>query len=753
MSFRRSRACAGKNCGPDSSGRGSRRRSLKRFLEQAADDHTAAIDQWPVSRLAAGVVLSSLLGLFLELAVIRWHSSCFHAFGHFKNVSLLSCFLGLGIGYAIGRRPRVWTPLLLPGLGLQVLLLESFSRICPDVALPASWISGLGLSIYQGQLLGEGISCLILLLVFVANAMVFIPLGQLASRLMGRMEKVRSYSYNLLGSVFGVLLFTAFSMLWLPPAIWMAAAAIAILPFLSRSRHALLLAGAGIGALLIGFELPDWVPQKRYFSPYQMLAVAPQPGGATTIHVGHAYHQRILDLGRSQIPDWSQGYGSPEMRQTLDEAADYYNAPYRLVARPADVLVVGSGTGNDVAAALRGGAGRVDAVEIDPAILWLGRTLHPERPYASSKVTPILCDARTHIRQTDRKYDLIVYGLLDSHSTLGSLSNVRLDSFVYTVEAFCEARRRLKPDGVLIMSFCLREDERGAKFYRMMDAAFGDGLGASHPRVFSYPYDVAKMFVAGPGAARLDFSVLTDELTDRYADPAVAVSLGTDDWPFVYLNVRSVPVRYLVIVALVLILSVAMIGRTVGFQRDSGSAVFFFLGAGFMLIETKGVTDLGLSFGNTWMTVAIVVTAILCMAFLANLLVLRAGPVNIRAAFAGLGITLVVAYAAMHAAQGANLPLARYVLPMALALPLFFAGLIFSSELARKGQVGGAMSANLFGAMCGGILEYSSLYWGFSSLTWLALALYGLAFISSELAARLRSSPAGAVTAWSPRPA
>ena len=46
-------------------------------------------------------------------------------------------------------------------------------------------------------------------------------------------------------------------------------------------------------------------------------------------------------------------------------------------------------------------------------------------------------------------YDLVVYGLLDSHVLLTQGSSVRLDSFVYTIEGLGEARNRLKPDGAI----------------------------------------------------------------------------------------------------------------------------------------------------------------------------------------------------------------------------------------------------------------------------------------------------------------
>lgn len=710
-------------------GGGQDRRGWRIFLRDAADEHTRAVDTMPPHRIAPAIVLAALIGLFLELAVIRWQSACFHAFGHFKNVTLLSCFLGLGIGYALGKRSRIWTPLVLIGLAIQVIVLEALSRVAPDVELPAWVLNGLNLSESQGHLVGEGFQCALLLVTFVGNALMFIPLGQVASRLMGRMEKVRSYGFNLLGSLLGVALFSLCSWLWTPPTVWFAIAALGVIVLIAGSHRSLALAAPAVAALLIGFSLPDPIPQERYYSPYQLVSVSPQSSGVTKINVGHAYHQRVLDLG-SELGRFS----NDEMQLTLAEAKDYYDSLYDLVGPRDNVLIVGSGTGNDVAAALRGEAKHIDAVEIDPTILWLGKRLHPERPYQSARVTPILNDARSHFRSTGKKYDLIVYGLLDSHTMVGSHSNIRMDSYVYTVEAFREARNLLTDDGVLVMSFCLATDERGNKFYRMIEEAFSGGADGTSPRVFAHRYDLAKRYIVGPGMASLDLSTLGEEMTVRYTDNRLNASMSTDDWPFVYLNQREFPARYAVIVVAILILSAVMIRRTMGTIRSEGWATFFFLGAGFMLIETKGITDLGLVFGNTWVTVAVVICGILTMAYLANLWVQKLGQVNPRISFACLGVTFAVAYMALRAAHTGVLPIEKLILPAAITLPLFFAGLIFSSELARRGQIGSAMAANLFGAMCGGALEYTALWLGLTSLLWIGLALYACAFVASELA-------------------
>ena len=155
-----------------------------------------------------------------------------------------------------------------------------------------------------------------------------------------------------------------------------------------------------------------------------------------------------------------------------------------------------------------------------------------------------------------------------------------------------------------------------------------------------------------------------------------------------------------------------------------------------MLIETKGITELGLAFGNTWSVVAIVVASILLMGFAANQWVLRAGPASGKWAYSLLFMSLALGWGVTYLSlTGIAIPGAIFVLPVALTLPLLFAGLIFSSALAVADDIGSALSANIFGAMLGGFMEYNSMYWGYTSLYPLGIVLYGLAFVCHGRAA------------------
>ena len=65
-----------------------------------------------------------------------------------------------------------------------------------------------------------------------------------------------------------------------------------------------------------------------------------------------------------------------------------------------DVLILGAGSGTDVAASLLHGTKHIDAVEIDPVIVRLGREHHPDQPYNDPRVNVVTDDARHFLRTT-----------------------------------------------------------------------------------------------------------------------------------------------------------------------------------------------------------------------------------------------------------------------------------------------------------------------------------------------------------------
>ncbi|MEI8344779.1 MAG: hypothetical protein WCG06_01760 [Candidatus Omnitrophota bacterium] len=692
---------------------------LRQQMQLAADRHTAAVDTVSPSRVGVLIFVAAAAGLFMELMINRIHGSYLQFFSYFKNISLLSCFLGLGIGYARGEAKRLYTAAVIPMLCLQILLIHYLSRN-PDVDFLRNPVSGqiaFGLSGVSGA--GPLIQVyLFLIFVFSLNVVCFIPLGQIASRLMQRQERLVSYGWNLAGSLGGIVLFTAVSFLETPPSIWMGIAFVFLAVLSLGDRRSLWPAGLALAAVLAVLTMSADAKQLTCYSPYQKLTLEAAPNNGWVMQANNSFHQNIQDFRDGAIAG----------RRDLTALADCYALPYRYKPSPGRVLVVGSGTGNDVAAALRNGAQEVDAVEIDPRILRFGKELHPESPYQNPKVRVIVDDARNFIRRTDRRYDVIVYGLLDSHSLLsGRSGGIRLESYVYTVEAFREARQKLKQAGIVCLSFAVIKPELGQKIYLMMRDVFE----GQDPVVY-WSTTQSAIFLVGEGvrqglAAALPPSVFN--VTDRYRRASVKADLSTDDWPFLYVSDRGYPLSYLALLGVLFGISFLYL-----FASDRKFCVdfswpCFFLGAGFMLVETKGFTELALVFGSTWLVLSVMIAAVLILAFCANALILKRGHPKRVWTYGLLCLSLVAGAARSFCdPKGLDPVVYQIFVTLILTLPFFFSGFAFSAELDESSSVGKAMSANLLGAMLGGFLEYNSLYFGFRSLYFFAIAMYALAY-------------------------
>lgn len=720
-----------------------------RDVEALGAAQVRACDDLPAARVGPAIVAASAVGLLLELAVIRWQATVFELFSLYKNLSLLACFLGLGVGYALARRDHLPLPFAAPLLAFQmaVLLVTRHglepSRRASLLGMPVR--EQLNMGVPSSRTPGEYLAVYwFLAAVFLLTALAFVPVGQLCGRLMARAPRLRAYGLNLLGSLLGVGLMIGASDLYLPPAAWFALGLGGLLLFQLADRRAAVVGLAGLLAVQCLLAWPVALTWERIYSPYQLLERGPGERGLSLIRAAGHYFQRIHDLSDPVTSTTTD----PGVRFT----AAHYEFPYRALGRPADdVAVVGAGTGNDVAAALRRGARRVDAVEIDPAIVLLGRHFHPEAPYQSPRVRVVIDDARAFLRTTERRYDLIVYGLLDSHTLLSSSANVRLDSFVYTVEGLREARARLRPGGMLALSFSVLSPELGRKIFLMMREAF-DGRPPRCVRGhFNYDGSVTFLQAEGRDVALPEPYMAESgflDVTARYADPSLAADVSTDDWPFFYMPRRVYPTSYLGMVALVALLGSALL---LGLTRERprlADARFFLLGAGFMLIQTKGITELGLAFGNTWQVVGVVIAGMLVFAYLANLWVERSDARDARPALLLVLASLAVGLAVSRSGGLPPTPPGRLATTAILTVPVLFSGVAFSALLAATSDLPRVMAANLLGALVGGLLEYNSMYFGLRFLYALALALYGLALLLSLR----RPRPAPADGAASPPP-
>jgi SAM-dependent methyltransferase len=669
------------------------------------------------------IVLVTMLSLLLELVLIRWLASVFPVYSFYKNFTMLACFLGLGAGYAVAERQPCAPALVLPMLALfvGVITLLRYDTGALYLIFSVGWLSTFDLPVYF--LLGAS---------FIVCACICYPLGQLCGKLLHSSDSLNAYGLNLMGSVLGVMVLFVMSLYWLPPVIWFAATGGIMLLFVLSRDDFLPVGIASFCALLAILAWPVQPETQRIYSPYQLLERTAKSDGLMQILSGGSYYQKVYNFA-----DNKRAGESAEDRYVRA----YYEFPYNFKKAPGRVAIVGSGSGNDVATALRMGATHVDAIEIDPAIAFLGTRYHPERPYDDPRVTLSINDARNFFRTADQKYDLIVYGVLDSHTALSHASNLRVDSYVYTREGIAEAFRLLKPDGVLSISFTLVNDALGFKLSKILSEL----PGAGKPLAVRVGYDNARTtaFIAKRGKdltmpdanafASIGFTNVSDYFAQAYPESAIP----TDDWPFFYMVERAYPFTYIIALGIILLLSYFFVRRTIGFSDpiDRSYLPFFFLGSGFMLVETKAITELGLHLGGTWVVIAAAIMLVLVMAFLANLIVTRtqlklAGP-----AYAGLFLSLLVGYgfAVSHGQWMFGPPWMQLGLScVVLTIPLFFAGIIFSSLIGEASiNISTAFAYNLMGALFGGVMEYNSMYFGFAFLYLLALGFYVLAWAFS----------------------
>jgi SAM-dependent methyltransferase len=422
-------------------------------------------------------------------------------------------------------------------------------------------------------------------------------------------------------------------------------------------------------------------------------------------------------------PDFLRRYPEAKPNRFLPE---YYGIPYRLVPKPKNVLILGAGTGNDVAAALRNGAEHIDAVELDPLILRLGKQYHPEHPYSSARVTAHTDDARAFLKKADKKYDLVIYGFLDSTTLLSGFSSLRLDNYVYTVEGFQNARALLSDNGTLVLSFATGRSFATDRLYATLERAFG-----TPPAAYLTHYWVGGVLMVEGGAREIKVPELPD-VSQELHSRAGTVILATDAWPFLYLEGRSIPASILVVVPLFLLAAWKILQKSeaVSWKTNPTHWHFFFLGAGFLLLETKAITQLSLLYGSTWIVTSLVISSFLLMALLSNALV-AVWSVSPHWCYFVLFILLIAdRFFPYSLFNGVSFETKVLISGAWVAVPVFFSGLIFSGSLKNCGSASEALGINLFGAVCGGVLENAVMIGGTPVLTWLALVLYTLSAVS-----------------------
>jgi Spermine/spermidine synthase domain len=653
------------------------------------------------------VTLSFLL-LFLELALIRWAGSNVLFLSYFSNFVLLGSFLGIGIGFLRASKPRN----LFPYAPLALAALVAFVRFFPvKIRTTGSDL------IFFGSLERSGpprYLVLTIIFVVVTAAMAFV--GEGVARAFAKFTPLDAYRLDLLGSLAGIAAFSLLSFLGASPVAW-GAVVVVLLLVLSWPRFQLVQL-AGLAVFIVILALESFAGGTSW-SPYYKIEVKDDRNlSAQLVYVNGVPHQAILPpTGGSRL---------------------IYERVYDRVAVPLDnVLVIGAGTGNDVALALSRGARHVDAVEIDPRLYRLGKELHPDHPYADPRVDVHIDDGRAFLQRTDSRYDLILFALPDSITLVSGQSNLRLESYLFTKEAIAAARDRLQPDGAFGMYNYYRERWLVDRLAGTVDEVFGlpPCLDDTGGRTSHLAFITASR---SPEALRCE--AVWTSATSPTPRPA------TDDAPFPYLRSPSLPGFYLATIGLVLLASLLMVRVAAGPLRPMAQYTdLFFMGAAFLLLETMNVVRFALYFGTTWFVNAVVFAGVLVSVLLAVEVSKHVSFRRPTLLYPVLLATLAVAYL-IPSSWVLDLPLpARLPVAATLAFaPIFTANLVFTQRFKDVGSSTVAFGANLLGAMVGGLLEYGSLLLGYRSLMFVVAILYGLAFAFGRQHLRARTlAPVG----------
>jgi hypothetical protein len=140
----------------------------------------------------------------------------------------------------------------------------------------------------------------------------------------------------------------------------------------------------------------------------------------------------------------------------LESASDLRNSyralPFRLTPN-AETLVIGPGGGADVVSALSSGSRKVTAVELNPLMLKFVRSYGARAGniYDRPDVETIQSEGRNFISRTDRKFDIIFMGFVDSWASVASGGLSLSENYLYTTEAFRAYYDHLTDNGILVV--------------------------------------------------------------------------------------------------------------------------------------------------------------------------------------------------------------------------------------------------------------------------------------------------------------
>jgi len=649
--------------------------------------------------------------LFIEIVLIRYTASQLRIFSFYKNIPLIAAFLGLGLGCFRSKGTKghllLFFLLLAPTLALLGQIALFFDDKLSEMAAIASSEFMLGDYLVisasgTARVFAHIYTMTCIVLVFLLIGTLFSYLGRFLGDALEQVARLRGYTVDICGSLLGIIIFTALGYAWAPPVIWIGLGLLGLAFIAPRERSMLALAPIGLFCMFAVYPSIG----ETIWSPYQKI-IGTKVDDGFNLQISDVYYQkaRLLkpfdQLTQEEIQR-SRHYLTFWQRENLDR-----------------VLIVGAGSGNEAAMALLTNAKKVDAVEIDPAIVYFGRRYHPNQPYSDPRTNVIVNDARKAFRELEsQSYDMVVFGALDAHTQLGS-SSVRLDNYVFTVESIRDATRLVKPGGWVVITAVAPQPWLQQRFVGLLEVGCGFNVKLT---LIGKTKIHAACQVGGPPVGRAE---------DRMKGGALSRVLPVDDWPFIYLPERNIPAAYALAIFVLTAVSILFLKingldiRVASFFRGH----MFFLGAGFLLMEVYAINRLALLYGTTWIVSAVAIAAVLALIILANATTAVIQRDLRWIAYIGLFASLILSYSLDISAVLDQGILVTTLVSLAIVSPVYFAGIIFVKSYCLSSVAGASIGANILGAVLGGWFEYMTMMTGIRSMTLFALAFYGASLL------------------------
>jgi hypothetical protein len=639
----------------------------------------------------------SFLILFVELALIRFIPGNIRVFSYFNNLILIASFLGIGLGFILSRNKKdleYLFPFALTALGLVIFYSKiNVIQIQGEVTV-LKYFSDANLKV-------ESIGSL--LFIFSLVTALFTFLANAAGKLFSKFKPLVAYSTDIAGSIFGIVAFSLISYFSVPAIYWFF---IIIVIYLALVWKRSIMVFVSIIFLVFCFSfLIAKEDRTAIWSPYFKITYDFDTGEKDNfgywVKINNFFHQFI---------------------SSQDKREEFYYYPYTLFDNHSykNILIIGSGNGVDAAVSLARNPAveSIDAIEIDPEIVKLGQRLNVDKPYDDPRVNVYVEDGRGFLERTEKKYDLIIYAETDAVVLVNNSSGVRLESFLYTLEAFSEVKNHLTENGVFF------------QFNYYVDEWVIDKLALMTERVFGQsPYMLIQgdrvktsSIIAGPKISEINIGFPNLKKYESVKN----MDLASDDWPFLFLKQKSIPIYYLKILLFLGLMSTLAYLLTQKSNSFKGLDFrFAAFGVGFMLLETKSLLNFSQLFGTTWVVNSLVIIAILSFVLLANFITSRFRFRKISLIYSALFTMLLLQLVIPNSFFASFNLVSRYLTASIFYFaPIFLANMIFAYKFKNTKHQSVNFGINMLGGVVGGLLEYSALLVGYQALIVFVIASY-----------------------------